>query len=147
MTGIELIVAALAGGATAGLGGAVDTAVQDAYTALRDLLRRRFSSRRDAEQVLDAEVLEPNELMSRLGGDLEAVGAGNDSEVLNAAQRLMGLVDPNGAASGRYALTIGGKTGDLHISTNYGAAASNISGPITINYGQPPVPPAQPGLV
>ncbi|MEV4131453.1 hypothetical protein AB0J72_04735 [Dactylosporangium sp. NPDC049742] len=146
MTGIELIVAALAGGATAGLSGTVDAAIRDAYTTLRDLLRRRLSSRRNAEQVLDAEVLEPNELMSRLGADLEAVSAGNDSEVLNAAQHLMGLVDPNGAASGRYAVTVGGKTGDLHISTNYGTAANNISGPVTISYGQLPVPPAQPGL-
>nr|MDT0656392.1 hypothetical protein [Micromonospora sp. DSM 115978] len=144
MTGIELIVAALAAGATAGLTGAADTTVQHAYTALRDLLRRRFS-RRDAEQVLDVGGLEPNELLSRLGEDLEAVGAGNDSEILIAAQRLMGLVDPNGVASGRYAVTVSGKTGDLHIRTNYGTVASNMTGPVTISYGQMPVPPAQPG--
>ncbi|MEU6022589.1 hypothetical protein [Micromonospora sp. NPDC047134] len=145
MTGIELIVAALAGGATAGLTGAADTAVQDAYAALRDLLRRKLSSRRDAEQVLDAQVPEPSELLSRLGDDLDAVGAGNDSQVLVAAQRLLGLVDPGGTASGRYALTAHGKTGDLHITTNYGTAASTITGPVTISYGQLPIPPAQPG--
>jgi hypothetical protein len=109
------------------------------------LLRRRFSSRRDAEQVLDAQVLEPSELLSRLGGDLDAVGAGTDSEVLAAAQRLIGLVDPSGAASGRYAVTVHGRTGDMHISTNYGTAASTITGPVTISYGQLPVPPARPG--
>jgi len=43
MTGVELIVAALAAGAAAGLTEATSGAIRDAYVGLRDAVRRRLA--------------------------------------------------------------------------------------------------------
>lgn len=71
MAGVEVILAALAAGAGAGSGDAAKAAVADAYTGLRDLLRRKLGGR---------PVLE---------GELIAAGADRDEEVLAAARRVL----------------------------------------------------------
>ncbi len=102
MTGVELIAAALAAGATAGVTGAASAAVQDTYAGLRDMLRRRLLSRHQAEHALDADETQPGVWQARLGRDLTEAGADRDEEVLAAAFTLLSLVDQAGAASGRY---------------------------------------------
>src|SRR5689334_3248829 len=59
MTGIEVILAALAAGAAAGTTDAAKTAVLDAYSELRDVLRSRLTGRKRATQMLDAVEAEP----------------------------------------------------------------------------------------
>ncbi|MEU8319761.1 hypothetical protein AB0C33_15470 [Nonomuraea sp. NPDC048881] len=102
MTGVELIAAALAAGAGAGVSGAASAAVEDAYAGLRDMLRRRLFGRQQAEHALDAEETEPGVWEARLGRDLTETGADQDEELLATAFALLSLVDRAGGASGRY---------------------------------------------
>lgn len=116
MTGVELIVAALAAAATAG----VSSGVQDAYAGLKGLLVKRLAGRNHAVEVLDAEPAEPGVWRTRLGDDLTASGAAVDPEVLAAARRLLALADPD--AAGKYQVDLrdarGVMIGDHNQQTN-----------------------------
>jgi hypothetical protein len=129
VTGVELVVAALAAGATAGVTNTATIAVQDAYSGLKRLLGRWLTDRQQAVEALQAEETEPGVWQTRIGDDLAASGAADDAEVLAAARQLLGLVDPDAV-----------RRIDVTVHTNYGAAGT-FSGPVTFNYGQPPTPP------
>ncbi|WP_428963078.1 hypothetical protein [Micromonospora fluostatini] len=130
MTGVELIVAALAAAATAG----VTSGVQDAYGGLKGLLARRLSGRDRAVRALDARETEPGVWQARLGADLRAAGADSDEQILAAARAVLVQADPAGTRAGAYTVT-----------TNYGAVGQ-FHAPVTFHQG-PPVPPAPPGTV
>jgi hypothetical protein len=102
MTGVEVILAALAAGVSAGTTDAARTAVTDAYTVLRDALRRRLAGRQRATQVLDAVETEPGQWQVDLATDLDESGAAHDQEILTAARRLLAVADPTGEAAGKY---------------------------------------------
>jgi hypothetical protein len=102
MSDVEVIVAALTAGAAAGAGDAAKTAVTDAYTGLRDALRRRMAGRRGAEQRLSAVEAEPGRWQADLAADLEGSGAASDHEILAAARRLLALAEPTASTSGGY---------------------------------------------
>lgn len=151
MTGIELILAALLAGATAGAKDTTKTAIADAYGALKSLLHRRLAYRDQAQQIVDAAEIEPGAWQAHLGAELTATGVDRDAEVLAAARKLLEASDPDGARAGKYQVDISGgqgiQVGDgtVHVDTNYGATASTMNAPVTITYrGQPPVPPAPP---
>lgn len=151
MTGLEVIVAALVAGASTGAGNAAKTAVVDAYTGLRDLLRRRLAGRSQAVEVLDAQQTDPYVWQARLGPHLAAVGLDRDDEVMAAARRLLDLADPDGTRASKYQLDVSGaqqpQIGDnsVRIGINYGNAPGTATGPMTVTYaGAPPVPPAAP---
>jgi hypothetical protein len=152
VTGLEVIVAALAAGAGAGAGDAANAAVFDAYTGLKGLLRRRLVARPQAVEVLDAEQTDPQVWQARLGPHLAAADTDHDDEVLTAARRLLELADPEGTQAGKYQLDLQNaqqpQIGDnsIRIDTNYGPAAGSMTGPVTVTYPGPlPVPPAAPG--
>lgn len=151
MTGVEVIVAALAAGAGAGTGDAAKAAVVDAYTGLRDGLSRLLAGRVHGQDALDGVETEPGVWQARIGAVLADVGADRDAEILAAARRLLGLVDPVGSQAGRYTVNVsdarGVQVGDdnVQVNTNYGATAHTMTGPVSIAYGQLPVPPAAPG--
>ncbi|MFI1383840.1 hypothetical protein [Embleya sp. NPDC020886] len=134
MTGLELILAALAAGAGAGVSDTAGNAIRDAYTGLRGMLLARFGSGDRVRQALEAAGDDPDELAAQVGPELVAAGADTDEEVLTAARGLLGLLDPEGARAGVYTVTV---------QTNYGAAGT-FTAPVTISYGQPPVPPPTP---
>jgi hypothetical protein len=75
VTGAEVILAALA----AGGGDVAKAAVMDAYTGLRDLLKRRVGS-----QALDAGP-------ETLRGELISSGADRDERILAAAQQVLAI--------------------------------------------------------
>jgi hypothetical protein len=131
MTGIDTIVAALAAGATAGATNTASAAVQDAYIALKSLLRPWV--RGDARAALDADETEQGVWMSRIGGELAVSDAANDEQVLAAAERLLGLVDPAMAA-----------IYNISVDTNSGVVGGTFAAPVTIQHGSavPPAPPA-----
>jgi hypothetical protein len=122
MTGVELIVAALAAGATAGLTTTTSSAIGDAYAGLKHLLSRRLTGRRTAEEALDARETEPGVWHARLGADLASSGAATDEEILTAAQHLLALIDPQAAQRGKYQVDLrearGVQVGDHNIQTN-----------------------------
>src|SRR4051812_39466464 len=99
MSAVELITAALAAGAGAGLKDSASTAVRDAYAGLRDLLRRRVGDHDEqAVQALEADETEPGVWQARIGEALTTSGAADDEQVLAAARRLLAVADPALAA-------------------------------------------------
>jgi hypothetical protein len=148
VTGVELILAALAAGAGAGTSDVAKTAVLDVYTGLRDALRNRLTGWGRAGQVLDAAQAEPDVGQAELAAQLEESGAGGDEDILAAARRLLALADPEGAAAGKYRVDVGSK-GHVHVGDTTIDAPHNLGavgtfhGPVT--FGAPPVPPATPG--
>jgi hypothetical protein len=122
MTGAELIVMALAAGASAGVTETVSSAIGDAYAGLKDLLSRRLTGRRAAVEALDAHESEPDVWRVRLGADLASSGAATDEEVLTAALRLLTLIDPQAAQAGKYRVDVrdarGVQVGDHNTQTN-----------------------------
>ncbi|MBT8225391.1 MAG: hypothetical protein HKP61_20950 [Dactylosporangium sp.] len=132
MSGVELIAAALAAGASAGLTSTASAAVGDAYAGLKGLLGRRLVGRRSAA-VLETEETDAGTWQTRLGADLLDSGAADDEDILAAARALLARADPATA-----------KTFNIHIQTSHGAAGE-FHAPVTFHQG-PPVPPAPPAV-
>lgn len=89
MSGVELIVAALAAGATAGITGIANDTLRDAYAGLRNLLRRRLVGHPAAQAMLDSDETDPERWRTRLGTDLTSSGADGNAEILAAARRVL----------------------------------------------------------
>jgi hypothetical protein len=79
MSGVEVILAALAAGAGAGSGDVAKAAMMDAYFSLRDAVKRKLEGR---SIDMPPDVLE---------GELVEAGADRDEQVLAAAQRVLDL--------------------------------------------------------
>ncbi|MFD8321503.1 hypothetical protein [Kitasatospora purpeofusca] len=94
MSGVELVVAALAAGASAGLTDTVSSAFQDAYGALRAAVLRRLPGR--GAELLDAQQVEPDVWEARLREELTASGADQDLALLAAAETLLALTRSGG---------------------------------------------------
>ncbi|GAA3506968.1 hypothetical protein [Streptomyces showdoensis] len=134
MTGVELILAALATGAAAGVSESAGTAVRDAYAGLREVLRRRSAADSadgasgadgDAEtrELLEAEEVEPGVWEARMRGRLLETGADRDERVLAAARLLLERADASGARQVRYEVSAdqakGLQIGDHNTQTNH----------------------------
>ncbi|WP_329100814.1 hypothetical protein OG792_19305 [Micromonospora sp. NBC_01699] len=101
-TGVEVIIAALVAGATAGSTDVAKTVITDTYTGLKNLLRGRLAGRPEAQEVLDAHETEPGRWQATIGDDLADSGADTDEEVLAMAHRLLNLADPHQIRAGSY---------------------------------------------
>jgi hypothetical protein len=134
VSAVEVITAALAAGAGAGLKDTASTAVGDAYAALKELLKRRVGDRGNAAvRALDADETEASVWQDRIGDALAESGAAADEEVLAVARRLLALADPDRA-----------RTFHIDVGTNFGAIG-DFRAPVTFNQG-PPIPPAPPAV-
>lgn len=101
MDPITLIVTALTAGATAALQGTAEQAVKDAYSGLKALIKRKFAGKPVAESV-DRHESAPDVLKEQL----KDAGAGDDEEIIRAAQTVLAQTDPDGARAGKYNVTI-----------------------------------------
>ncbi|WP_199199517.1 hypothetical protein [Micromonospora sp. RP3T] len=121
MTGVEIIIAALVAGATAGSTDVAKSMITDTFTGLKDVLRSHLAGRREAQEALDASETKPGR-WAVLRGGLTASGADNDLQALAAARRLLELVDPGGARAGKYDVDAsqakGVQIGDYNTQTN-----------------------------
>ncbi|MEV8510204.1 hypothetical protein AB0368_35985 [Actinoplanes sp. NPDC051475] len=124
MSGVDVIVAALAAGATAGTTNVATAAVQEIYATLREKLRRLLSGQTHVSLETDGTDLET------LRTHLTEAGADRDEDIMATAHRLLEHV----------------RTGPviLHVGTNYGAVAHTMTAPVAINYGRLPDPPTPP---
>jgi RIP homotypic interaction motif len=122
MDPVTLIVTALAAGVASALQEDAKNAVKAAYARLRDILKRRFSGRRVGELALAEYEAAPAMWEPQLRAELAATGAENDPDLVDAAQALLSLVDPAGARSGKYYVSIRGsqgvQVGDHNTQTN-----------------------------
>ncbi|MEV4344779.1 hypothetical protein AB0J83_09910 [Actinoplanes sp. NPDC049596] len=129
MSAVEIVAAALAAGAGAGLKDTASAAVADAYAELKRMLRPWV--RGEARQALETDETEPGVWEARIGEELTASGAADDEEVLALARRLLAAADPEKA-----------KSFSINVGTNHGAVGE-FNAPVTFNQGQP-LPPAGP---
>jgi hypothetical protein len=111
MEPVTLILTALAAGAGLGLKDAASSAVTDAYSALKTLVRRKLAGRRDGENVLARHELAPQVWSKPLADELTAAGASGDEDLVAAAQAVMRLVDAAGSAAGKYRVMMHGSQG------------------------------------
>jgi hypothetical protein len=122
MDPVTLIVTALAAGAASALQDDAKDAVKAAYTRLRNILKRRLAGRRVGELALAEHEVAPAMWEPHLRAELAATGAENDPDLVDAAQALLSLVDPAGARSGKYYVSIRGsqgvQVGDHNTQTN-----------------------------
>lgn len=120
---VSLIVGALAAGALAGTKDVAAVAVRDAYDGLKDMIVRRMRDDPAGQVALQGYQTEPQVWQAHLVQALQAAGAGDDTSMLEAAARLLALVDPAGAAAGKYALDArhakGMQVGDQNTQYNY----------------------------
>src|SRR4051812_40801641 len=96
MDPISLIIAALAAGAVAGAQGTATQAVKDAYQGLKALVQSRFRGRASAATALDKHEAKPEAWRGALEAELVDAHADQDTAVVDAAQRLMALLDAAG---------------------------------------------------
>jgi hypothetical protein len=120
---VEVILAALAAGATAGITDTVSDAVRQSYGSLRELVRRRLEVRGEAAiQVLEAEEVEPDVWQTQLGEHLISAGADRDEQIIRAAKTLLAQVESHSGSTSKYTVDAreakGVQTGDHNSQTN-----------------------------
>ena len=112
MEPVTLILSALATGAAKAAG----DAAPDAYTALKELIKRKFASKPQAEMVLEEHEKDPQTYEAPLTKKLVEAGADKDEEIIKKAQDLLKSSNPQEAAQGKYNINaeqIKGIVGDI----------------------------------
>ncbi|MET8204284.1 hypothetical protein [Micromonospora taraxaci] len=122
MTGVEMILAALAAGAGAGVSDSAKALVVDAYADLRAVLRQRLAGRNRAVEALDGVEVASGEWRLELGAALAEANADRDEEVLAAARAILSAADPGGSGASRYVADLrearGVQLGDHNVQHN-----------------------------
>lgn len=108
MEPVTLIVSALVAGASAAAKDTAGQAIKDAYQGLKSLLQKRFAGQPKAEAALAEHEQDPETYEKPLQKALTETNAADDEAIRQKAQELMGLVDPQGAAQGKYSVQITG---------------------------------------
>lgn len=122
MDPVTLVVTALATGAATGVGETAATAVKDAYAKLKSLVSARFSGEPSHELVLAQHEKQPEVWQAPLTQAVTDTGTATDPAVIEAATRLLELLDEAGAKSGKYLVDLRGaqgvQVGDRNTQTN-----------------------------
>jgi hypothetical protein len=121
MEPVTLILAALAAGASAGIGDAASQAIKDAYTGLKTLIKRRFAGSAKAQEIFAEHEADPETYEKPLAKQLEATGANGDAAIVQAAERLLVLADKARVQTKYNVQVRGGKVGIIgdhaHVET------------------------------
>ncbi len=107
MDPISLILTALAAGAAGAAKDTASQAVKDAYAGLKQLVQQHFAGKQHAEVALDGYEQDADTWQKPLQKAIEASGAPTDAALLQQAQQLMKLVQPQQYAQGKYNIQIG----------------------------------------
>jgi hypothetical protein len=108
---VSLIVGALAAGASAGVRESASGAVRDSYQMLKRAVADRFAGHRRAETALAELETDPDISRVSLGEAVVRTGASADPVVVEAAKRLMQLLDVDGRRSVRGTVDVRGAQG------------------------------------
>ena len=120
MDPITLIVTALVAGATVAFKDVGSSVVKDAYAGLKALVKKAFGDSGTATDELEKS--DPDK--SALEGQVRDSGVAKDQAVVDKAQELMKLVDPQGSSKGKYTVTVsGGVVGNIG---DHGTATINV---------------------
>lgn len=93
MDPISLIETALVAGATTSVQDTTNEAIKDAYTGLKVLLQRLFTGKHKAEIILSEHETDPETYEKPLKKLLAEANAGQDVDLLNAAEYVMRLLE------------------------------------------------------
>jgi hypothetical protein len=113
MDPLTLILTALVTGATKAAG----EAVPDAYKGFKTLIQKKFAGKPEAEIALAKHEEKPKVWEEPLKEALAEAGVDKDEDIINAAQELMKILDPQGTAMGTYTINVSGNV--------YGVAGRN----------------------
>jgi hypothetical protein len=111
MDPVTLVTTALAAGAGSGLKGAASSVVTDAYQAVKNLARKKLANRPSGQVALVEYENAPETWRAPLAAELREACAGDDAELIKAAQLLMSLLDHAGSNSGKYTVDSRGSQG------------------------------------
>jgi hypothetical protein len=126
MDPITLILTALSTGAMVGGQAIAGDAIKDTYAGLKELIRRKFAGKSGAELALTEHETDPKTWEAPLKKALSQEQLDQDPEIIEAAQKIMSLVQPQQAAMGKYNVQITGNVhgfaqGDYqHVNMNFG---------------------------
>jgi hypothetical protein len=127
MDPVSVVVAALVAGAVKSTEGVAEQSLNDAYEGLKSLVRGFFKDWPAAEVVLQEHEKDPETYRAPLAKQLQESGAAQDSQVLEEAQKLLALADPEGTRNAVY--NIGNIT-----AQQGGVAAAHIEGDVRWDY-------------
>lgn len=127
MDPVSLVLGALTSGASQGIADSASDAVKAAYGQLKRLIADKFAGHKSAEVALAEHGADPETWQAPLAKALVSSGAVADQSVIDAAQRLMALLDEAGARQGKYQVNVigaqGVQVGDDNSQVNlFGAA-------------------------
>src|SRR5579872_324701 len=108
MDPLTLILTALGTGAAAGGQAVASDAIKDAYAGLRSLIQQKFSGKRGAELALTEHENDPTTWEAPLKKALVQAQVDQDKEIIEAAQKMMTLIQPQQAAMGKYNVQVAG---------------------------------------
>jgi hypothetical protein len=107
MEPIALIISALVAGATAGLTETASQAVKDAYGGLKELTQKHLAGKPEGEMALAQFEKKPKVWEAPLKDALAETGAAQDEAIIEQAQKVLKLVQPQQVAQGKYNVQIG----------------------------------------
>ncbi len=113
MDPVTLILSALAAGAAAAAKDTTALAVKDAYYELKAVIKKRFSDKPAAELALDQYEAKPQVWEAPLKDGLAEAKIADDPAVIEAAQHLLTLVQPQQIARGKYNVQIANAKGTV----------------------------------
>ena len=111
MDPLTIIVSAVAAGAAAASKDVVAEAMKDAYTGLKTLIQRKYQDKEEVQDALDGVEKKPESgpRQGVLKEELETVKAGEDTELVKEAQKLLDLLKEHGVEAGiTYHLDVSG---------------------------------------
>lgn len=106
MNPVAVIMTALAAGAAEALEDGAKDAIVEAYHRLRDKVKALFAGNGAAEIVLAEHEKAPEDWERPLAAKLTEFGAGNDAELLSAANSLLALLNGAPASGAKYNVSI-----------------------------------------
>src|SRR6266446_3787327 len=108
MDPITLILTALVSGTTASVKDTASQAVKDTYNGLKTLLHNKLAGKPSTEMALAEYEKKPDVWKTPLEEGMKEAGIVQDTAIIEAAQKLMTLVQPQQAAQGKYNVQITG---------------------------------------
>jgi hypothetical protein len=129
MDPITLIVSALVAGAAAATKDTASEAIKDAYHSLKNLLMGKFAGKPKAQAALVDYEEDPETYEKPLKKALTETHIDQDQDILEAAQKLMTLVQPQQMGMGKYNIQ------------NTGTVQGQVIGEhnqVTQHFGEPP---------
>lgn len=107
MDPVTIIISALVAGAAAAVKDTTSQAAKDAYSGLKTLIQKRFAGKPEAEMSLAQHEKKPTIWEAPLKDALVETGAEKDQAILQSAEKLLKLVQPQQVGAGKYSVQIG----------------------------------------